>query len=184
MINNVDNNYAYVLFALGMNKNKLQSYYEWTSQLLTILESNENFCRLLANASIEKKERKSMIDEIFGHELDETFIYFLWVVIDFNRVRDLINIFKLFLKLCQQHFGINYVQVSSAYSLTDEQITALKKALEDGMGLARVTINNLVDPKLIGGIKLKTHAISIDDTIRNKLDKMRETSFKLAQQGE
>jgi F-type H+-transporting ATPase subunit delta len=105
-------------------------------------------------------------------------------VIDFNRVRDLINIFKLFLKLCQQHFGINYVQVSSAYSLTDEQITALKKALEDGMGLARVTINNLVDPKLIGGIKLKTHAISIDDTIRNKLDKMRETSFKLAQQGE
>jgi F0F1-type ATP synthase delta subunit len=41
------------------------------------LESNENFCRLLANASIEKKERKSMIDEIFGHELDETFIYFL-----------------------------------------------------------------------------------------------------------
>jgi F-type H+-transporting ATPase subunit delta len=104
--------------------------------------------------------------------------------VDFNRARDLINIVKLFLKLCQQHYGIHYVQVSSAYHLSPAEILAIENALKVGMGLAKVKINNLVDKSLIGGIKLKTNAVSIDATIRSKLNKMRESSFKLAQQGE
>jgi F-type H+-transporting ATPase subunit delta len=105
-------------------------------------------------------------------------------LVDFNRARDLINIVKLFLKICQQHYGIHYVQVSSTYPLSKTEITAIEKALRDGMGFSKVTINNIVDPSLIGGIKLKTNAISIDDSIRAKLNRLRESSFKLAQQGE
>jgi F0F1-type ATP synthase delta subunit len=77
MINNIDNNYASVLFNLGKNNNKLREYYEWASELLLIFNQNENFCSLLANSSIEKKKRKEIIQEMFQHELDETFIYFL-----------------------------------------------------------------------------------------------------------
>jgi F-type H+-transporting ATPase subunit delta len=91
---------------------------------------------------------------------------------------------KLFLKLCQNHYDIHFVQVTSAYALSKTEIVNLEKALKEGMGLTKVAIHNVVDPTLIGGIKLKTNAVSIDDTIRNKLNKMRETSFKLAQQGE
>jgi F0F1-type ATP synthase delta subunit len=77
MINNIDNNYASVLFTLGKNKKKLREYYEWSNELLVILEKNQGFCQLLANSSIEKSERKDIIKEIFEHDLDETFIYFL-----------------------------------------------------------------------------------------------------------
>jgi F-type H+-transporting ATPase subunit delta len=90
----------------------------------------------------------------------------------------------LFLKLCQQYYDIHYVQVTSAYALSKAELESLENALKKGMGLSQVTINNVVDPTVIGGIKLKTNAVSIDDTIRDKLNKMRESSFKLAQQGE
>lgn len=184
MINNIDNNYASVLFTLGKNKKKLREYYEWSNELLVILEKNQGFCQLLANSSIEKSERKDIIKEIFEHDLDETFIYFLWTVVDFNRIRELSSIIKLFLKLCQQYYDIHYVQVTSAYALSKAELESLENALKKGMGLSQVTINNVVDPTVIGGIKLKTNAVSIDDTIRDKLNKMRESSFKLAQQGE
>jgi F0F1-type ATP synthase delta subunit len=68
--------------------------------------------------------------------------------------------------------------------LSENELLTLKQALKSGMDLDNITINNEVDPTLIGGIKLKTNAISIDGTIRNKLNKMRENSFKLSQQGE
>jgi F-type H+-transporting ATPase subunit delta len=105
-------------------------------------------------------------------------------VVDFNRARELISIVKLFLKLCQEHYDIHYVLVTSSYPLSKSELTALENALKTGIGLSHVTINNEVDPTIIGGIKLKTNAVSIDDTISGKLDKMRESSFKLAQQGE
>jgi F-type H+-transporting ATPase subunit delta len=88
------------------------------------------------------------------------------------------------LKLTQQYYGISYVQVTSAYPLSKDELTALESALKQGMNLTKVTINNEIDSTLIGGVKLKTHAISIDDTIRSKLNKMRESSFKQAQKGE
>ena len=184
MINNIDNNYAYVLFNLGISKNKLKEYYEWANELLIIVESNPEFCGLLANTSILKQDRRAIIDELFKDDLDETFIYFLWTIIDFNRARELIGIIKLFLKLCQLHYDIHYVQVTSTYPLTKMEIQKLEKALKEGMGLSTVTINNLVDQSLIGGIKLRTNAISIDDSIRTKLNKIRESSFKLSQQGD
>jgi F-type H+-transporting ATPase subunit delta len=105
-------------------------------------------------------------------------------LIDFNRARDLVRIIKLFLKITQAYYKISYVQVTSAYPLSETQITDLKKALKQGMNLSDVTINNEIDSNLIGGIKLRTNAISIDDTLRNKLNKMRENSFILSQKGE
>jgi F-type H+-transporting ATPase subunit delta len=86
--------------------------------------------------------------------------------------------------LCQDHYDVHYVQVTSVYPLNEQELKDLETALKTGMKLSKVTINNEIDPTLIGGIKLKTNAVSIDDTIRNKLNKMRESSFKLAQQGE
>jgi F-type H+-transporting ATPase subunit delta len=76
------------------------------------------------------------------------------------------------------------VQVTSTYPLSETEINNLKIALKKSTGWTKVTINNEIDHSLIGGIKLKTNAISIDGTIRSKLNKMRESSFKLAQQGE
>jgi F-type H+-transporting ATPase subunit delta len=90
----------------------------------------------------------------------------------------------LFLKLCQQFYGIQYVQITSAYKLSDTEIKEFESALKSGMNFSKVTIHNIVDPTLIGGIKLKTNAISIDDSIKSKLRRMRESSFKLAQGGE
>ncbi|MDR1991253.1 MAG: ATP synthase F1 subunit delta [Mycoplasmataceae bacterium] len=184
MVSNVDNNYAAVLFNIAKNKNVLQSYFTTAAKLLNVLENNEVLYQLITNASIAKKERKTFIKEVFEKELDQTFIYFLWTLIDFNRVRELINVIKLFLKLCQQYYGIVHVQVTSVYPLSENELLTLKQALKSGMDLDNITINNEVDPTLIGGIKLKTNAISIDGTIRNKLNKMRENSFKLSQQGE
>jgi F-type H+-transporting ATPase subunit delta len=76
------------------------------------------------------------------------------------------------------------VQVTSAYELSTVEINELEVALKDGLNFSKVTINNVVDKTLIGGIKLKTNAISIDDSIKSKLNRMRQSSFKLSQVGE
>jgi F0F1-type ATP synthase delta subunit len=41
---------------------------------------------------------------------------------------------KLFLKLCQQYYGINYVQVTSTYPLSETEINNLKIALKKSTG--------------------------------------------------
>jgi F-type H+-transporting ATPase subunit delta len=87
------------------------------------------------------------------------------------------KIIKTFLAMCQRHLDISYVLVTSAYALDKKEIEDLKKALSNNISLEKIYIHNHVDPSVIGGLKIKTHSITIDDTIRNKLSLMKSNAY-------
>jgi F0F1-type ATP synthase delta subunit len=47
------------------------------------------------------------------------------------------------------------------------------------MHLHEVILHCTVDKSLIGGIKVKINNITLDDTIKNKLSKMKQSIFEL-----
>jgi F0F1-type ATP synthase delta subunit len=77
MISSINNSYAAVLFDLGKQNNKLRNYFESATELLGLLEHNDEFSQLIGNTSIDKNERRQIVTDLLGHDLDEAFIYFL-----------------------------------------------------------------------------------------------------------
>ena len=82
----------------------------------------------------------------------------------------------VFLKNIRQYFEVVVdkrlnqarVSVTSAYSLSDENIEKLKASLSDVLGKS-VLIESNVDESLIGGIKLRAGSIVADSSIKNSL---------------
>ncbi|GHU33079.1 hypothetical protein FACS1894166_07750 [Bacilli bacterium] len=89
----------------------------------------------------------------------------------------MVKIIKAFLAMCQRHLNISYVLVTSAYALDTKEITDLKNVLSNNMSLEKIYIHNHVDPTVIGGLRIKTHAMTIDDTIKSKLNAMKAHAY-------
>jgi F-type H+-transporting ATPase subunit delta len=79
----------------------------------------------------------------------------------------------------QQHFNISYFKITSAYKLDRTEINALRKVISSKFNRKNIIVSNKVDPTVIGGIKIQSHSHSIDATIKNKLNLMRESTHAL-----
>lgn len=75
-------------------------------------------------------------------------------------------------KLERLETQVSEVIVTTAVELTSDQRQKLSKALEAKMGTSR--ISEVVDPTIIGGIKILVGSREIDSSIKGKLTKLKQ----------
>lgn len=61
----------------------------------------------------------------------------------------------------------------TAVKLDEDQLSALGDSYAKKFGLASVTLENKVDPEIIGGVILKVGDCVIDGSVKNRLKKIR-----------
>lgn len=171
--------YSQVLFDFANKNNKVKYYFKLCSKILMELIKDDCYLfNFLKNNSVDKQNRKNIINDIFKNKVDEYFLYFLYTIIDFNRGDLLIKIMKQFLKQCDELFNIRYVRVYSPYELNELQLHKLSLALKK-FYQSEVQLDNIVDASLIGGIKVVSDSDSIDNTFKTKLNNIKQDSEKM-----
>ena len=174
----VYSSYSLVLFRYAKKEKAVEKYFQQAQWLLDTLSANDNYLiNFLTNTNVDKSKRKEVIKLLVADKITQNFKYLLFAIIDFDRTRYLVKILKKFLQLCDYHLKIIYVKVYSPFMLNDKQQKRLREALEKYYG-TKILIQNYVNPKLIGGIKIETDFGSIDDTYANKLKKLKEISLE------
>jgi F-type H+-transporting ATPase subunit delta len=89
-----------------------------------------------------------------------------------GRLFALDNIIVGFRELAAAARGETTAEVTSAAPLTSEQVAALGETLKAKLGKT-VTLNQFVDPSLIGGLQVKVGSQMIDSSIKTKLAAMK-----------
>ncbi|MBP5256826.1 MAG: ATP synthase F1 subunit delta [Mycoplasma sp.] len=170
--------YSVVLYEYAKSDNAIQTYFDQAKWLLGLLVDQKHFLHnFLANYSINKKERKQIIDLVGKNKLSKKFIYFLYAVIDFNRGKLLIKILQKFLDICGKSLHIINIKVYVPFELEENLHTKLKDALEN-FYKSKINIEYHIDNHLIGGIKIETDSGSIDNTYQSKLKNLKESILK------
>ena len=73
-----------------------------------------------------------------------------------------------------EDFGIVEAHVTSAVALSDTDREALRQKLEQ-MSKKKVTLVTSVDPSVIGGVRVEMDGKRYDNTIQNKLGRLRQS---------
>ena len=76
-------------------------------------------------------------------------------------------------ELARGYRGESMAVVTSAVLLKESETVVLRAKLEKKLG-RQVVLQCLVDPELIGGIRVEVDGRVIDGSIRNKLDEIKE----------
>ncbi len=162
--------YAIALFGLARDENKVDAVTRSLEMLETAMAESADFRTLATSPLVARNDAGKAIRALTpALGLDPTTGNFLGVLADNGRLGELSNVIRLFRRLSSDYRGESTAEVTSAHTLDDKQLAALKAKLTARQG-SDVTIDAKVDPNLLGGIVVRLGSQMIDASIRTKLN--------------
>lgn len=165
------NEYASALMDLLIEIQKVDEAYNEFKVIVGSFSSNPELINLVKNPLISKDEKKALIEQIFSN-IKETLKHFLFVLIDYNRLQNIAEIYEAFCNIYDEYNNILPVTVVTTVELTESQKTKIKGQLELKYR-KKVNLKNTIDSKILGGIQFIINDKVIEYTISNQLKQLK-----------
>ncbi|AIS51829.1 ATP synthase, F1 delta subunit [Thermoanaerobacter kivui] len=158
--------YAYALFDVAKQHDKVKEYYEELNKAIEIIRIEE-VKKIFKNKSINKAQKIKFMEQVLAG-IDKDILNFIKVVISKHREDLIEDIEEQFQNLYKEYFKIVDAKVVSAYPLKESTIQKLKNSLESKLG-KHVNIEPIVDKSILGGLKLIIGNTIIDGSVKARL---------------
>lgn len=165
--------YANALFSIALEENKVEFYKNEIKMLKQVILQNDEILHLLSSCFILKEDKEKIIDDVFKNQ-DINIINFLKVIVNNKRTNYLIKIFEEFIKTCNENLNVKEGIVYSITKLDKKQVEEIEKALKVRLN-CEVELVNLIDERLLGGVKVVIEDKIFDGSIKNKLEKLKSS---------
>ena len=172
----ITSRYATALFSLKKDENQLIESQKEIKELIKVLKENPDFLMLLDSSYKEFSEKEEMINSVFK-SIDEEIRNFIKIVVRNHRSIYLIEIFEGFNSLVNEYRGVLEGLVYSTEPLKENELDKLNHKISEVEGIP-VELKNLIDPRLIGGVKVVINDHIYDGSIKHQLENMRLTLLK------
>jgi len=173
MINVVADRYAQALFEVGEETQTTSELYQELKQLVDILNENKDLYNFLKSPLIGREDKKNVMKNIFENQLSKNMNNFLKIVIDKDRMSTIGNIQESYKNLLNDKNNILEGTVITAVGLNEKEIKDLEKNLSTKYN-KNVTLTNVVDETILGGVLVKLGNEEIDGTVKTRLSKMKK----------
>jgi F-type H+-transporting ATPase subunit delta len=172
--------YARALLEVAVAQGTLDKTRAETESLARMVRASADLRSLFANPTIEDAERIAVLDEIAQRlGLQRNTRNFLMILAERHRLVLLGDICEQFQSLVDAHTGGARARVYSTVPLGTLQLARLKAALENSTG-KRVQIEPVVDPSLLGGLRIQIEGRVLDTTLKSQIDSLRDSLLSVA----
>ena len=169
MINQtVARRYAEALVEVASGSNLLDEVEEQLRTVVATVEEDEKLAILLVDPKIVPDKKKTILEELFGQQVNPYLLNTLKILVDKKRTGYLKNILDQYVQTANNVRGIAVAHVTSAQSLDEEACAELSKQLSELTG-KKIKLAITVDPTLLGGAQVRIGDTVIDGSITSKL---------------
>lgn len=171
MINEVSLQYAKSLYDLSKD---LEQDLNDLEVLKSCISNSNELVKVLMHPSISKEEKKELFKNLLSGKVEEYFLYFIYVLVDNERILELENIYDTFKMLVDEKKNILNCEVVSKYPLDKNIKEDLIKYLSQKYQ-KEIKLKETINDELIGGIKVIVQNEVIDYTIDSTLTNLKNT---------
>lgn len=165
--------YASALFDIANSSNSIPQVEAGLSAIASLASDSQDFSRFLRSPVISADKKAVAVQTILEKaKVDKTVANFVNVVARNGRLFALPAIISAFRERAAEARGEVTADVTSAAPLTADQVATLADTLKAKIGKS-VTLNQHVDPSLIGGLVVKVGSQMIDSSLKTKLTAMK-----------
>ncbi len=165
--------YAEALFELAVQGDVTKETSEGLETVVSALLQTPEYRALLASPAITKEERLAALDAAFRGKIPDILLAILRMMVSRGHVSALNGMARDYEELARGYRGEFRAVVRSAVPLKEAETVALRAKLEKKLA-RQIILQCVVDPDLIGGIRVEVDGRVIDGSIRNKLDEIKE----------
>ncbi len=160
--------YAQALLELAQDKGQADALAEEVGDLLSLMASEPDLEKLLSSRTLNSSQRSELVEHLFNGKVSELLYHFLQVVNEKDRLVALPGIFNAYRILAADARGEMDVDVYVAEALSDEAGREVAESIGSIVN-KRITLQQHVDPELIGGLKVRVGDRLIDGSVATQL---------------
>ncbi len=163
--------YAHALFDLSEEMGLIPLIFGDMLLIDKVLKENPDLKKLLSSPVIKGKKKSDILEAILSAHVHELTIRFLHLLCKSLRVIYLSEVCEQYMILYRDHMGIRTVKISSAVALEEGTRTRLLTILREKLN-AEIELEEIDDPRLVGGFVLQAGDQRFDASIKSKLNKL------------
>lgn len=163
----IETTYGSALLQAARDRGKTEIIREEASQVLEIFNGNSDLSAVINYPGISAEEKKEILKNIFEGRICAELLNLLYILVDKGRAHYFPQIVKAYKEMINREEGYAYGTIFSVKPLKKEQ---LEKFEEETAKLLRckVRLENELDPKILGGVKILVEGKMIDASIRKR----------------
>ena len=172
----VASRYGLALYSLALDENKVLSWQEEVKELSRIFKENTDFIMVLGSSFMSLEQRQEILRNTLKG-VDKNIVALILVVMENNRTNDLLDIFESFNSYCNEYRGVSEGLIYSTLKLDQKVINQIEEKISK-IEHSQVELKNVVDPSLIGGVKIVIHDRIYDGSIKHHIEVMKKDLLK------
>ncbi len=166
--------YALALFNLAGKQEILDSVQEEFNLFDELLTMQEKFRYFIISPKIVAREKKQILKSVFDGKITPALLNFIFLLLDKKRQTLISKIKEHFDTLCDNFHNKTNITVHPAIKLDDDVLEQIKNVYEEILNKS-VTIQEEVDPSIIGGFQVRVGNTIYDASIAQSLNNMRRS---------
>lgn len=163
--------YADALFRLGREQQKIEQFVEDFKIIQPVFQNDKKLAKFLVHPKIDNATKKQFVMEVF-QGADKTILNTLLLLLERHRTTIIPSIIDEFISLVNDAKGMANATVYSTRKLSDDETNQLERSFAVRLGKSAVQLNNIVDPAILGGIKIRVGNTIYDGTVKGKLNRI------------
>lgn len=163
--------YALALFQLSKENNLLAQVEQELRVVKEVLVNSSDLNAVLQSPKVSAAKKKEIIKDSFS-EVNPFVLNTLMILIDRHRQDQMVEVVDQFVELSNEEHGIADAKVYSIRPLTEDESDALSASFAAKVGKKSLRIQNIVDPELLGGLKIRIGNRIYDGSLRGKLNRL------------
>jgi len=172
------NVYSEALFNLALEENRIDELQQELQVLCELISANPEFMEFLTTPKIDKEEKRSFVDSVLGGKFSQEIVNLTKVLIDKKRASEILDIVDVFEKTVLTHKDLVSAVAYTAVALSAPEMDALKVKLAQLTG-KEISLENIIDDSVIGGIRLKIGDRVIDGSLKRRLEDLKDNLAQL-----
>tara|TARA_B110000263_G_scaffold73192_1_gene63991 strand:- start:2099 stop:2626 length:528 start_codon:yes stop_codon:yes gene_type:complete len=165
--------YAKSLFDVSVKANNVLTVKKELQLIAYLFKKTSTFRLIFITKKINLNKKVDIIHNTLNMFSSLT-VEFLTIIINNNHSHDLLNIISKFNHLSESHIGINKVDIITATKLSEEEVNSLSQKI-NGILNNSPSVNNITDPNIIGGIKLRVGNNIFDNSVSYQINQLKKT---------
>lgn len=165
--------YADAAFAIASAEGNLAEVEDELFRFGRILLANDELRDTLTNQRLPVDRRQQIVEDILDGKATRGTLAIVSLLVNVGRITDLPQIVEHLVGRSARVTGKQVAEVRSAVALTDDQIERLAEALKARTS-QDITVRNIVDPKVLGGVVTQIGDSLLDGSVRTRLNQIRD----------
>lgn len=170
--NAVASRYAVALFQLAKEKDLLAQIGNGLQIVEDVFKLTPSLSNILLHPKIKNQSKKELLQKSFSNDVNEYVLNTLYLLIDKGRISDLKTIINKYKTLAYEEQGIAEAKVYSTKALSEEDKKAISETFAKKVNKQQLVITNIVDPNMLGGLRIKIGDRIFDGSIKGQLDRL------------